>query len=75
MKLKEFVHKCNMGEPAEITVKIFRCAYGREYYETLFTLTGNNLEYGYINKRFANAEVKSLFATEKNKFAVTIQPD
>ncbi|MDE6796882.1 MAG: hypothetical protein K2J36_02560 [Ruminococcus sp.] len=76
MKLKEFVHACNcklIRETVEITVDIFKSDF--EKFVTLFTLKGDNLEYGCINERFTNAEVKFIYATEKNKFSVIIQPD
>lgn len=74
MKLKELVHVCNYRMPRE-TTEISVNMYSHEKNVKLFTLKGDNLEYGCINERFLNAEVTSVFATGDNKFSVIIQPD
>lgn len=74
MKLKEFVHACNNKAAREaVEITVLKSDFDR--FVTLFTLKGDNLEYGCINERFTNAEVKFISATEKNKFSVIIQPD
>ncbi len=74
MKLKELVHVCNYRATRE-TTEISVNMYSHERIVALFTLKGDNLEYGCINERFLNAEVTSVFATGENKFSVIIQPD
>ena len=75
MKLKEFVHTCQglKCEQFEITVNLFKDRILDSV--TLFSLFGDNLEYGCINERFCNAEIKTIYAIDKNKFSVFIQPD
>lgn len=75
MKLKEFVHTCQglRREQVKINVNLFKSNIQDSV--ILFSLFGDNLEYGCINERFCNAEIKNIYAIDENVFTVFIQPD